>query len=69
MEIPISPKTDPSEKRLTSNVKPRGWTNKKPASRYDLVVLGGGTAGLVSAAGAAGLGARVALIEREALGG
>ena len=38
-------------------------------SSYDLVVIGGGTAGLVSAAGAASLGARVALIERDRLGG
>lgn len=36
---------------------------------YDLIVIGGGTAGLVTAAGSAGLGARVALIERERLGG
>ncbi len=36
---------------------------------YDFVVIGGGTAGLVSAFGAAGLGARVALIERDRLGG
>ena len=32
-------------------------------------VRGAGTAGLVSAAGAAGLGARVALVEREFMGG
>ena len=38
-------------------------------SKYDLVVIGGGTAGLVSAAGAASLGARVALVERDKLGG
>lgn len=37
--------------------------------RYDLVVLGGGTAGLVSSLIAAGTGARVALIERERTGG
>lgn len=37
--------------------------------RYDLVVIGGGTAGLVAAAGGASLGARVALIERDKLGG
>lgn len=36
---------------------------------YDFVALGGGTAGLVSAVGARYLGARVALVEREALGG
>ena len=36
---------------------------------YHLVVIGAGTAGLVTAAGAAGLGARVALVERELMGG
>ena len=39
------------------------------SDRYDLVVLGGGTAGLVSAMIGAGAGARVALIERERTGG
>ena len=36
---------------------------------FDVVVLGGGTAGLVTASGCARLGRKVALIEREALGG
>ncbi len=36
---------------------------------YDLAVIGGGTAGLVASAGAAGIGARVALVERHRLGG
>lgn len=38
-------------------------------ARYDLLVVGGGTAGLVAAAGGASLGARVALVERDKLGG
>ncbi len=38
-------------------------------TNYDIVVIGGGTAGLVTAAGSAGIGARVALVERERLGG
>lgn len=36
---------------------------------YDLVAIGGGTAGLVTAAISAGLGARTALVERDRLGG
>lgn len=36
---------------------------------YDLVAIGGGTAGLVTAAGSTYLGARAALVERDALGG
>lgn len=36
---------------------------------YDLIVIGGGSAGLVAAGGAAALGARVALVEKKLLGG
>lgn len=39
------------------------------AEKFDVVVIGGGTAGLVTASGCARLGRRVALVEREALGG
>ena len=38
-------------------------------SHYDLVVIGGGAAGLVTAGGAAQLGARTLLVERHRLGG
>jgi pyruvate/2-oxoglutarate dehydrogenase complex dihydrolipoamide dehydrogenase (E3) component len=54
---------------LEANVHPPEWTNPTPKGTYHLVVIGAGTAGLVTAAGAAGLGARVALIERELMGG
>lgn len=54
---------------LIANVCPTDWVNPEPADRYNLVVLGGGTAGLVSAAGAAGMGAKVALVESHLLGG
>ncbi|HKB48739.1 MAG TPA: FAD-dependent oxidoreductase, partial [Ktedonobacterales bacterium] len=40
-----------------------------PHSRYDLIVIGGGSAGLSAAGLAAGLGVRVALLDRERLGG
>lgn len=39
------------------------------ADSFDLIAIGGGTAGLVSAAGATYMGARAALVERHALGG
>src|SRR5216110_602686 len=55
--------------RLVSNVHPPDWQNPTPAPRYNLVVIGAGTAGLVTAAGAAGLGAKVALVEKGLLGG
>src|SRR6187431_1487222 len=54
---------------LAAQVFPATHRNPAPAPRYNLVVIGGGTAGLVCAAGAAGLGATVALIERRAMGG
>jgi pyruvate/2-oxoglutarate dehydrogenase complex dihydrolipoamide dehydrogenase (E3) component len=54
---------------LRSNVHPQNWVNPEPAGSYNLVVIGAGTAGLVSAAGAAGLGAKVALIEKHLMGG
>ena len=42
---------------------------KKSEGVYNVVVVGAGTAGLVTAAGTAGLGGRVALIERNLMGG
>jgi pyruvate/2-oxoglutarate dehydrogenase complex dihydrolipoamide dehydrogenase (E3) component len=60
---------DEHNRALLANVHPAGWVNPAPAPRYHLVVVGAGTAGLVSAAGAAGLGARVALVERHLMGG
>ena len=52
-----------------TNVYPPDRQNPTPAAKYNLVVIGGGSAGLVAAAGAAGLGAKVALIERKFMGG
>jgi len=60
---------DLHNRALVDNVHPADWHNPEPAPRYNLVVVGAGTAGLVTAAGAAGLGARVALVERHLLGG
>ncbi|MEO7986775.1 MAG: mercuric reductase [Gemmatimonadales bacterium] len=61
---------DEHNARLVANVHPSGWHNPSPPrQRYHLVVIGAGTAGLVTAAGAAGLGARVALVERHLMGG
>ncbi|TFI56165.1 mercuric reductase [Mastigocladus laminosus UU774] len=62
---------DEYNQRLVSYVHPPDWMNPKPADDYDLVVIGAGTAGLVVAAGAAGLdlGLKVALIEKHLMGG
>jgi len=59
----------PHDQALLARVRPEDWENPEPRDRYDLVVLGGGTGGLVSAAIGAALGARVALVERALLGG
>ena len=62
---------DAYNRQLIDYVHPADWTNPEPADIYDLVVIGAGTAGLVVAAGAAGLGLglKVALIERNLMGG
>ena len=66
--IPVVP-WDSHNQRLVANVHPPDWKNPMPAPRYNLVVIGAGTAGLVTAVGAAGLGAKVALIEKNLMGG
>jgi pyruvate/2-oxoglutarate dehydrogenase complex dihydrolipoamide dehydrogenase (E3) component len=66
--FPVEPR-DEANRELLGNVHPPGWINPAPKERYHLVVIGAGTAGLVAAAGAAGLGAKVALIERHLMGG
>ena len=60
---------DAFNRKLEENVHPPGWINPDPAPRYNIVVIGAGTAGLVTAAGSAGLGGKVALVERHLMGG
>jgi pyruvate/2-oxoglutarate dehydrogenase complex dihydrolipoamide dehydrogenase (E3) component len=60
---------DEFNRQLVANVHPSGWVNPLPQERYHLVAIGAGTAGLVSAAGSAGLGARSAIVERHLMGG
>ncbi|HTB10627.1 MAG TPA: mercuric reductase [Bryobacteraceae bacterium] len=54
---------------LLSNVHPEAWTNPRPADKYNLVILGGGYAGILTAREAVRAGAKVALVERNLLGG
>ena len=56
---------DAHNQELVASVHPAEWINPTPGGRYNLVVIGAGTAGLVSAIGAAGLGAKVALVMSE----
>lgn len=60
---------DEHNTRLLGHVHPGDWVNPTPKSKYNLVVVGGGPAGLIVSAAAAGMGAKVALIERHLLGG
>ncbi len=68
-DLPQTAPADEHNRTLVSNVHPQDWINPKPSGRYNMVVIGAGTAGLVTAAGAAGLGGKVALIERALMGG
>ncbi len=60
---------DAHNRQLVDHVHPPDWRNPEPRDRYHLVVVGAGTGGLVSAAIGAGLGAKVALVERHLMGG
>jgi len=62
---------DEYNQQLVASVHPSDWVNPEPRDYYDLVVIGAGTAGLVVAAGVAGLGIglKVALVEKKLLGG
>jgi pyruvate/2-oxoglutarate dehydrogenase complex dihydrolipoamide dehydrogenase (E3) component len=60
---------DEHNQQLVANVHPADWVNPEPAGRYNIVVIGAGTAGLITAVIAASLGAKVALIEKYLMGG
>ncbi|HKZ73887.1 MAG TPA: hypothetical protein VJ011_07480, partial [Steroidobacteraceae bacterium] len=60
---------DEWDARWRALVFPPDHRNPMPAPRYNLVVIGAGPAGLITSIAAAGLGAKVALVERHAMGG
>ncbi len=64
----ILPK-DAYNETLLDNVHPTSWENPSPPGMYNLVIIGAGTAGLITAAVAGSMGARTALIERGLMGG
>ena len=57
------------DRRWRELVFPADYRNPEPERKYHLVVIGAGPAGLVASIAAAELGARVALVERQAMGG
>ena len=68
-ELPVVEPLDEYNRSLIANVHPGSWENPDSSGVYNLVVVGAGSAGLITASIAAGLGARVALVERHYLGG
>jgi pyruvate/2-oxoglutarate dehydrogenase complex dihydrolipoamide dehydrogenase (E3) component len=69
MSLPSDTLPDRYDRVWEDHVRPADWRNPNPEGPYNLVVVGAGAAGLISASLAAGLGARVALVERGRLGG
>ncbi|MCB9921966.1 MAG: mercuric reductase [Planctomycetaceae bacterium] len=67
--MPATSPWDEHNRRWVDFVHPLDWKNPEPRGRYNLLVIGAGPAGLVAAIGAAGLGAKVALVERHLMGG
>jgi pyruvate/2-oxoglutarate dehydrogenase complex dihydrolipoamide dehydrogenase (E3) component len=66
---PLVLPNDEFNQQLVANVHPSDWVNPEPTGRYNIVVIGAGTAGLITAVIAASLGAKVALIEKHLMGG
>jgi pyruvate/2-oxoglutarate dehydrogenase complex dihydrolipoamide dehydrogenase (E3) component len=60
---------DRYDRQLIENCHPPNHVNPTPTGKYNLIAIGAGAAGLVSAGGAGTLGARVAIIERALMGG
>jgi pyruvate/2-oxoglutarate dehydrogenase complex dihydrolipoamide dehydrogenase (E3) component len=64
-----APPDDRFRRALIENAHPGGWRNPGCAAKYNLVIIGAGPGGLTAARAAAALGAKVALIERDLIGG
>ena len=66
---PRAPPDDRFHRALLHNVHPLAWRNPKYTGKYNLIVIGAGPGGITAAREAASLGAKVALIERNFIGG
>eukprot|EP01084_Bolivina_argentea_P102154 183055_1 len=60
---------DKYNKILLDNVHPLKWIPPKPQTKYNMIAIGAGAAGLITAAGTAGLGGKTAIIEQHMFGG
>ncbi len=54
---------------IDTDASPAGRRNPEPITRYNLVAIGGGTAGIAAALEAVKLGGKAAIVERQRLGG
>lgn len=68
-DSPIATPQDVYERERLANVHPAAWANPKNSGCYQLAIVGAGPAGLAAAEMAAGLGIKIALIERNLIGG
>jgi len=57
------------DRTVLQNVHPPDWRNPEPVDRYNLVIVGAGPGGMLTAVNAVKAGAKVALIERNLVGG
>jgi len=69
MSRAIQAPDDEFNRELVRHAHPPDWKNPAPRSKYHMVAIGGGTAGIISALATAGLGGNAALVERHLLGG
>jgi pyruvate/2-oxoglutarate dehydrogenase complex dihydrolipoamide dehydrogenase (E3) component len=65
----ITAPQDAWEDKRVADLHPAAWANPKPADRYQLVIIGAGSAGVAAAELAIAMGLKVALIERHFIGG
>ncbi len=69
MSIPVLFPQDEHNQVLKDRTSPEHWQNPEPAPMYNMVAVGGGTAGLIVSIIVASLGGKVALVERGFMGG
>ena len=69
LPLPGLAPVDSNDAEGRPNGRPTNWHNPPTGKPYHLLVIGAGPAGLVAARAAAALGARVALVEKNLLGG
>jgi pyruvate/2-oxoglutarate dehydrogenase complex dihydrolipoamide dehydrogenase (E3) component len=65
----ITTPQDAWEDKRLADLHPTAWANPKPLDRYQLVIIGAGSAGVAAAELAVAMGLKVAMVERHLIGG